>query len=228
MKPWQVKSWVIPEASADFVYQMEQVLDVYQRPYNPDHPVVNIDESPKQLISETKESYTDQKGVFYQDYEYKREGVADLYMITEALAGKREVLVKDNHNRFSYASVIEHIALEMYPKASKITLVEDNLSAHKLAALYEVLSPKKARSIIERIEVVRTPKHGSWLNIAECELSVLTRCGLNKRTPSKEQLEKDVKSWYEKRNKEQKGVNWQFTTKDARIKLKRLYPSIQT
>lgn len=149
-------------------------------------------------------------------------------MISEALAGRREVLVKENHNRFSYAEVVQHIALNMYPNAPKITLIEDNLSAHKLSALYEIMAPNKARAIIERIEIVRTPKHGSWLNIAECELSVLTRCGLRKRTPSRQELEKDVKSWYQKRNSEQKGVNWQFKTSDARLKLKKLYPSIQT
>ena len=128
-------------------------------------------------------------------------------MIVEALAARREVLIKENHNRFSYADVIKHIALKMYPDAPKITIIEDNLSAHKLSALYEVMPPNEARAIIERIEIVRTPKHGSWLNIAECELSVLTRCGLKKRTPSKTELEKDAKSWYQKRNMEQKGGN---------------------
>lgn len=218
---------MIPEASPGFICAMEAVLDVYARPYDPECPVVNLDESPKQLVSEVEKPFLDSKGVLHRDYEYKREGTADLYMVTEALAGRREVLVKDNHNRFSYAEVIRHIALDMYPNAKKITLVEDNLSAHKLSALYETMPPEKARDIIGRIEVVRTPKHGSWLNIAECELSVLTRCGLKDRIASKEELEKAVKAWYERRNSEQKGVDWRFTTKDARIKLRKLYPSVK-
>ena len=218
---------MIPEASADFVCQMEKVLDVYARPYDPDHPVVNLDESPRQLISEVREGFTDRQGVEYFDYEYAREGVADLYMILEAKAGRREVLVKDNHNRFSYAEAIIHIADEMYPEAEKITLVEDNLSAHKLSALYEVLPPARARAIIERIEVVRTPKHGSWLNVAELELSVLTRQGLPRRVATKEALRQQVEAWYGQRNDKATRVDWQFTTRDARIKLKRLYPKTQ-
>lgn len=218
---------MIPEASADFVCQMEQVLDVYQRPYDPDNPVVNLDESPRQLISEVREGFTDSHGVEYFDYEYAREGVVDLYMILEAKAGRREVLVKDNHNRFSYAEAIIHIAEEMYSEAKQITLVEDNLSAHKLSALYEVLPADRARSIVERIEVVRTPKHGSWLNVAELELNVLTRQGLPRRVATKEALRQQVAAWYEKRNDKAATVDWQFTTRDARIKLKRLYPKIQ-
>lgn len=204
---------------------MEEVLDVYERPYNPLHPVINLDESPKQLISEVKKSFVDSQGVKHEDYEYKREGVVDMYMIVEALAGKREVHIRDNHNRLTYAELIAYIAEDMHKDAPKITIVEDNLSAHKLSALYELYEPKRARDIIKRIEIVRTPKHGSWLNIAECELSVLTRQGINHRTPNKEALEKDVKAWYENRNEKNKTVNWQFKTKDARIKLKKLYPT---
>jgi len=194
---------------------MEAVLDVYERPYNPENPVVNLDESTKQLISEKRSCYTDKSGVIHQDYEYRREGTADIYMVVEPLAGKREVFIEDNHNSQTYAKIIAHIAENTYPKAKRITLVEDNLSAHKLAALYEIFPAERARNIIKRIELVRTPKHGSWLNIAECELSVLTRQGLKKRTPSKEELIKDTKAWYENRNKKIKKVDWQFTTKDA-------------
>lgn len=213
--------------SADFVCQMEAVLDVYERPYDAKHPVVNLDESPKQLISQVREGFVDSKGVEHVDYEYAREGVADIYMIAEAKAGRREVLVKDNHNRFSYGEAILHMAETMYPEAETITLVEDNLSAHKLSALYEVLPPDRARSIIERLEVVRTPKHGSWLNVAELELSVLKRQGLQARVASKEALQEQVESWYGQRNAKVSKVDWQFTTGDARIKLKRLYPKIQ-
>ncbi len=215
---------MIPKAGADFVCSMESVLEVYQRPYDPTNPVVNLDESPKQLIGEVKQKFIDKKGVEYFDYEYQRNGVADLIMIAEPKAGKRKVLVRDNHNRITYAKVIQHIADEMYPKAKKITLIEDNLSSHKLSALYEIMDPAKARAMIERFEIVRTPKHGSWLNIAELELSIITRQGLTKRVGSKPELERQVKNWYEVRNKKTSKVNWQFQSKDARIKLKTLYP----
>lgn len=218
---------MIPAVGAEFVYDMEAVLDVYERPYDPEHPVVNLDEAPKQLISQVRKTFSNNQGITYQDYEYKREGVADMYMIVEALGGRREVLIKDDHTSQTYAMVVAHIVEDMYPNAKKITLVEDNLSAHKLAALYEIYEPEKARSIAEKLEVVRTPKHGSWLNIAECELSVLVRQGLEKRVPDKQILEQQVQSWYSQRNSKQAKVEWQFTTKDARVKLKRLYPSIQ-
>ncbi|EAY31118.1 transposase [Microscilla marina] len=151
----------------------------------------------------------------------------DMYMLTEPKAGWREVLVKDNHKAVTYAEVIQHLAEEVYADAHKITLIEDNHAAHKLSALYEILPPKRARAIIERIEVVRTPKHGSWLNIAEIELSILTRQGLAKRVESKEALKEQATQWYQQRNKQASKVEWQFTTKEARIKLKRLYPKMQ-
>jgi hypothetical protein len=204
---------------------MENVLDVYERPYDPLYPVVNLDESPKQLISETRNKFMDSKGVVYEDFEYKREGVVDMYMIVEALGGRREVHIEDNHSGLIYAKIIAYIVEQMYPDAIKITIVEDNLSAHKLACLYELYEPKRARNIIKKVEIIRTPKHGSWLNIAESELSVLIRQGIKKRTPSKQALETDVKAWYKRRNKKQSKVNWQFRTKDARVKLKNLYPS---
>lgn len=204
---------------------MEAVLDVYERPYNKDYPVVNLDESPKQLISEVRDRFIDSKGIIHEDFEYAREGVADIYMIVEALGGRREVHVENDHSSKTYGKIIAHIAEQMYPAAKKITLIEDNLSAHKLSALYELYEPERARNIIKRIELVRTPKHGSWLNIAECELSVLTRQGLKKRTPNKATLIQDVTTWYKDRNEKLRKVNWQFTTKDARIKLKKLYPT---
>jgi len=204
---------------------MEAVLDVYERPYDPLFPVVNIDESPKQLIGEARKNFTDSQGIIHQDYEYIRNGVVDIYMIVEALAGRREVHIEDNHDRFTYAKIITHIVEEMYPDAIRITIVEDNLSAHKLSALYELLEPVKARNIIKKLEIVRTPTHGSWLNIAESELSVLIRQGLKQRTPDRQTLEADTKAWYGRRNEKQSKVDWQFTTKDARIKLKRLYPT---
>jgi len=205
---------------------MEQVLDKYAQPYDKDQPVVCLDESPKQLVSEVRKSFTDSKGVMHTDYEYKREGVVDMYMIAQPLAGYRQVLVEDSHHSHTYAKVVAHIAEVIYPEAKMITLVEDNLSAHKLAALYEIFSPQRARSIVERIQVVRTPTHGSWLNIAECELSVLKRQAIAERVATKEELQKQVEAWYQKRNQKDTKIDWQFKTKDARIKLKRLYPSI--
>jgi transposase len=203
------------------------VLDVYERPYAPESPVVGLDESPRQLIGEKRESYTDDKGVEYIDYEYTREGTADLYMVAEPLGGRREVLVTDQHTRLDWAKVVAHVVEDMYPAAKKVTLVQDNLSAHKPSALYELFEPARARSILEKIEFVFTPKHGSWLNVAEIELSVLTRQGLKHRVKSKEELEAQVTAWYEERNGKMSTIDWQFTTKDARIKLKRLYPSFK-
>ena len=204
---------------------MENVLNVYERPYNPAYPVINLDESPKQLIGHVKEPYMGSDGTIYEDYEYRRNGVVSMFMVNEALAGFRKVFVEDNHKAITYARIIAHIVEDLYPQAIKVTLVEDNLSAHKLAALYDLYEPQRARDIIEKIEIVRTPVHGSWLNIAENELSVLIKHGLKRRTPSKEQLILDTKAWYEKRNAEKKKVNWQFTTAQARIKLKHLYPT---
>lgn len=207
---------------------MEAVLSVYEQSYDATHPKVCLDESPKQLISETRKGFIDSQGVKHVDYEYQREGVADMYMMVEPLAGRRHVWVEENHNRFTYAKIIAQIAEEIYPQAEKITIVEDNLSAHKLSALYEVFEPARARNIIDRLQIVRTPTHGSWLNIAESELSVLTRQGISTHVPTKEELQRQVTHWYEQRNDKGKKVDWQFTTQDARIKLKRLYPSFNT
>jgi hypothetical protein len=210
---------------ANFVYAMENVLNVYERAYDSDYPVINLDESPKQLIGQIRKEFMDSKGIIHEDYQYERKGVVDIYMIAEALAGRREVIIKDNHNAKTYAKVIAYIAEQMYPDAIKITIVEDNLAAHKLAALYEVYSPQRARAIVNRLEIVRTPRHGSWLNIAENELSILIKHGLKNRIDSKEELIKQVQAWYKYRNEKVAKVNWQFTTEKARIKLKKLYPS---
>jgi transposase len=205
---------------------MEDVLEVYSRAYDADNPVVCYDESPKQLVSEIRKSYIDDKGVKYEDCEYKREGAAEIVMIVEPLGQRREVLVEDDHTGNTWARHMGYIAEQMYPDAKKITVVEDNLSSHKKHNLYNVFEPQRARAIIDKIEFIYTPKHGSWLNIAECELSVLSRQALKGRFESKEVLEKQVKKWEKDRNAIQKGVNWQFKTVDARIKLKRLYPTV--
>ena len=222
-----MKEWLIPSADADYVCAMEAVLDVYERPYNEEHPVVGLDESPEQLISEVRASFTDSKGVIYRDFEYKREGVADLYMVCEPLMGKREIFIKDNHNRLNWAEVIRVIAEEKYPAAPKITIIQDNLAAHKPSALYEIMPAERARAILRRLEFVQTPKHGSWLNVAEIELGVLKRVGLAQRVGSREELGKQIEAYQTARNAKEVKIEWHFTTADARVKLKRLYPSIQ-
>lgn len=205
---------------------MEEVLEVYQRPYDPLRPVVCLDEARRQLVSETRTGFTDKTGVQHVDYEYKREGVAEVFMVAEPLGGRREVVVTDSHNSQEWAKVVGRIVEEWYAKAERITLVEDNLSAHRKAALYEIFEPKRARSILNKLEFVFTPKHGSWLNVAEIELSVLTRQGLTGRVGSRVEFEQQVASWVKQRNDSLSKVDWQFTAADARIKLKRLYPSI--
>lgn len=228
MKPWQVKEWVIPRAGADYVCAMEAVLDVYERKYDPSHPVIAIDESPQQLVSEGRTGFTDSKGIQYEDYEYKREGVVDLYLVCEPLAGHREIFVRENHNRFNWAETVRVVAEEMYPNAERLTIICDNLTAHKPSALYEILPAERGRQILRRIEFVNTPKHGSWLNVAENELSVLKRVGIKKRVASEEELKRQIAAYQERRNKKEVKIDWQFTAKDARVKLKRLYPPIKS
>jgi hypothetical protein len=205
---------------------MEEVLDAYERPYDKDYPLVGLDETRKQLVSEAVNSFIDERGVQYVDYAYKREGVADVYMVVEPLAGKREVFIKDDHSAKSWAQVITFIAQQMYPAAKKITIIQDNLSAHARYALYELHPPQKAREILQRFEFIHTPKHGSWLNVAEIELSILSRQCLSQRIPDKQTLQQQVQAWQDKRNNRTACIDWQFTTTDARIKLKRLYPKL--
>jgi transposase len=205
---------------------MEDVLEVYARPYDAANPVICYDESPKQLVSEIRKAYMDDKGVKYEDCEYQREGAAEIVMIVEPLGQRREVFIDDDHTGNTWARHMGYIAEQMYPNAKKVTVIEDNLSSHKKHNLYNVFEPQRARAIIEKIEFIYTPKHGSWLNVAECELSVLSRQALNDRFESKEVLEKRVSQWAKERNTAQKGVDWQFKTADARIKLKKLYPTV--
>lgn len=220
--------WVIPpEQNADFVCQMEQVLDVYKRPYNPENPVICLDESPKQLVSEVRTPIKLPDGSTRYDYEYKREGAAEVYMCFEPLAGKRFITVVETHDRFQWATIVADLVETKYAQARCITLVQDNLSAHKPSAMYEIFEPQRAKAILDKIEFVFTPKHGSWLNMAEIELSVLKRNGLSERIPSKEALIEQVCKFEKRRNNQCKKVNWQFTTEDARIRLKRLYPIIE-
>lgn len=207
---------------------MERVLRLYAKPYDIDIPVVCLDETTKQLIADCQEPYVDAKGVIHQDYEYVRKGVRTIYMITEPLGNRREVRIHESGSGRDYAEVLAYIAEEMYADKSKIYLVEDNLKAHNLKFLYEVYEPARALAIAEKFIIVRTPKHGSWLNIAECEIGVLRSQALKGRIADAEVLKGQAEAWARNRNKAQLGVDWQFTVEDARIKLKRLYPVIVT
>ena len=206
---------------------MEKVLEVYKRPYDPLHPVVCMDESPKQLIGETKTPIAAKPGSEEKhDYEYVRNGVCNIFMSNEPLRGKRKVKITETKTRIDWALFVEEIA-EQYPDAEKITLVMDNYDTHKAGAFYEAFSPDKAKALWDRFEFVFTPKHGSWLNMAEIELNVLMGQCLNRRIASMDEIVKEVKAWEEHRNNRKSKINWQFTTDDARIKLKRLYPTFK-
>jgi transposase len=205
---------------------MEQVLDVYQRPYEQHNPVICLDESPKQLIAEKRTSVKASDGTTLYDSEYIRHGVKQLYMLFEPLAGKRKVEVKDSNNSLEWAKVVADLVENQYASASKITLVQDNLRAHKPAAMYEVFEPARAKAILDKIEFVFTPKHGSWLNMAEIEFSVLKRQAMQNKIADKETLAEKVNHWQQNRNQKQVKAKWQFTTKDARVKLHKLYPTI--
>lgn len=206
---------------------MEQVLDVYKRPYDPMSPVVCMDESPKQLIKETRTPIKARTGRLEKyDYEYARCGVCSIFLASEPLKGKRYVTVSDRRTKKDWANFIEELS-EKYPNAEKITLVMDNLNTHKPSSLYETFSPEKAKALWERFEFVFTPKHGSWLNMAEIELNVLNGQCLNRRIDNITTVSTECKMWLEARNNMNATINWQFITEDARIKLKRLYPTLQ-
>lgn len=207
---------------------MEDVLDVYHRPYNPEFPVVCMDEASKQLIGEIREPLPTKPGqIAKYDSEYERKGTANLFMAVEPLAGRRTVEVTDRRTKTDWAGFIHSLLTLNYPRAKKVVLVMDNLNVHSLGSLYEAFDAETARSLAERLEIHYTPKHGSWLNMAEIELSVLCRQCLDRRIDTKQKMIDEVAAWEDDRNKRQTKIDWQFTTPDARIKLKRLYPSFQ-
>lgn len=207
---------------------MERVLDVYKRPFDPLHPVICMDESPKQLIGEVRTPVPASPGTpAKHDYEYRRVGVCNIFLACEPLAGRRLVTVTERKTKEDWAVFVEQIA-NRYQRADKITLVMDNLNTHEPGALYETFPPEKAKTLWDRFEFVYTPKHGSWLNMAEIELNVLTGQCLNRRIDDIEVARKEVHAWQEHRNNRQAKVNWQFTAKDARIKLSRLYPTLES
>jgi hypothetical protein len=207
---------------------MEDVLDVYARPYDEDHPTVGVDEGGKQLIGDVREPLPVRPGSpAKQDYEYEREGMANLFMAVEPLGGVRHVEVTQRKTAVDFAKFLKRLSDEWYPDAKRIVLVCDNLNTHTPACLYEAFDPAEARRLAERFEWHHTPKHGSWLNVAECELSVLARQCLDRRIPDLDTLKREVAAWERARNAAVVKIDWQFTTADARIKLKRLYPSVQ-
>ena len=204
---------------------MEDILDLYERPYDARFPVVCMDEQPVQLIDEARIALPIRSGQAEKyDYEYRRNGTAVNFMFTEPLASWRKVDVRETKTMIDWAQEIRILLDEDYPDVKKVILVCDNLNTHKVASLYEAFKPQEARRLRDRLELHYTPKHGSWLNIAEIELSLLTRQCLHRRIPDMQTLQKQAQAWYEKRNVKQKSVDWQFTCEDARIRLKRLYP----
>ena len=222
--------WCIPpQQDAAFVASMEETLEVYQRPYDPRRPVVNMDEQCKQLIRETRIPLPVEPGKPQRvDFEYERQGVAVLWMFTEPLDCWRDVRLTSRRTAVDWAHQVRRLVDdERYRDAEKITLVCDNLNTHRLASVYQAFEPAEALRLARKIELVHTPRHGSWLNIAECELSVVTRQCLNRRIATMQQVQREVDIWQADRNASQVGVDWQFRTDDARIKLKRLYPNIQ-
>jgi len=207
---------------------MEDVLDVYARPYDEKRPVVCVDEGGKQLIGEVREPLPVRPGSpAKQDYEYERGGMANLFMAVEPLKGARHVEVTQRKTAVDFARFLRAVSDELYPDCEKVVLVCDNLNTHCVASLYEAFEPAEARRLAGRFEWHHTPKHGSWLNVAECELSVVARQCLDRRIPDMETLKREVAAWQAKRNAAAVKVDWQFTTADARVKLKRLYPTIQ-
>lgn len=217
---------MLPQADdPDFIAAMEDVLEVYSRPYHPEEPQVCLDEASKQLVADVTPPVPMRPGrAVREDYEYERRGTANLFMLFEPLAGKRHVKVTQRRTRADLARVLQELSDVHYPQAKKIVLVMDNLNTHKLSVLYQVFPPEEARRISQRFEVHYTPKHASWLNMAECELSVLGRQCLNRRLDSFPQTAAEIAAWEEARNRQQVRVDWRFTTADARCKLKRLYP----
>ena len=226
----KIEYWVIPpKADAEFAAGMEQVLEVYARPYDPRFPVLCMDEQPIQLLGETRTPIAGTKDHPRRvDYEYERAGTASIFMFTEPLSGWRFVSVRDRRTKVDWAREIEELLRTRYASAEKVILVCDNLNTHTKGAFYETFKPEQARSLVRRLEFCHTPRHGSWLNIAENELSSMTRqCVTGRRFSRIEELRKETTAWHEYSNARQRGVDWQFKVDDARVKLKSVYPKIE-
>ena len=228
--------WCIaPKKDARFVAAMEDVLEVYERPYDAKRPVVCLDEAAKQVLGEVREplpmkpasaSASASASVERYDNEYERRGTCALFMLFEPLAGQREVLVKARRTALDYADVVRHLCDEVHPQAEKIVLVQDNLNTHGIWSLYQAFEPQEAQRLAQRIEWHYTPKHGSWLNMAEIELSVLARQCLKERMETQQHIDQQVKAWQQVRNTAKIRVEWRFGVQDARCKLKQLYPKM--
>ncbi len=211
------------------VWRMEAVLEVYQTRYSDAFPVVCIDEATKQLVKETVAPIPAQPGVPERiDYEYERNGTANLFMVCEPMAGWRRVEVTQRRTAVDYAHLLKTLVDVDYPEADKIIVVQDNLNTHSPASLYKAFDPLEAQRLLRRLEFCHTPKHGTWLNMAEIELSILSRQCLDRRIVDFTTLKTEVEAWQERRNQDMTWINWQFTTADARVKLHRLYPSINS
>lgn len=228
LKPWQKREWCIPpDSNAEFVCKMEDVLDIYKMPYDEKVPVVCMDELNKQLVKEKRTPILAKPGETERyDTEYERNGTSNVFLAFEPLKGKRQLKVTNQRRKVDWAHFIKELVDVHYADAEKIILVMDNLNTHAGSSLYETFEPEEARRILKKLEIHYTPKHGSWLNIAEIELSHLSQQCLDRRICDKEFLNKEVTAWCKMRNEKATTVNWQFSIDDARIKLKRLYPEI--
>ena len=225
----KIDYWVIPpEADGEFVAHMERVLDTYAQPYDPRYPVVCMDEQPIQLLQETRVPIPATKNHPRRvDYEYERAGTASIFMFCEPLSGWRQVTVRERRTKIDWAREVEELLRTRYAAADRVILVCDNLNTHTLGAFYEAFAPEKARTLVQRLEFRHTPKHGSWLNVAENELSSMTRqCVRGRRFATIDLLRSETAAWHAHSNAAQRGVDWQFTISDARRKLKSVYPKI--
>ena len=229
LKPWLKQCWCLPpQSSAGFVCAMEDVLEVYQRAYGEQEVLVCLDETSHQHLKETRQPRAARPGaVGVYDYEYERGGVSHLFMLFAPLEGWRRVEVTERRTRVDWARVVKQLIDVDYADKERIVLVMDNLNTHHAASLYEAFEASEARRIAERLEIHYTPKHGSWLNMAEIEIGVMARQCLARRIPDREVLQCEVDAWQNRRNQDTVRVDWRFTTEDARIRLKSLYPSIQ-
>lgn len=228
LKPHLVEEWCIPkEQSADFAACMEDVLEVYSRPYDKRFPVVCMDEKPLQLLADARQGRRKKNGALIQDSEYVRNGTCSIFLFTEPLAGYRHARALEHRAKTDWANEMKWLSDKVYPDAEKIIMVCDNLNTHDKSSFYEAFPPDEALRLAKRFEFHHTPKHGSWLDIAEIELSALSKQCLGKRRIENiDDLNSELEKWHTDRNERQKGVNWQFTTDDARIKLKHLYPVV--
>jgi hypothetical protein len=227
LKPWLKKEWCIPPlANAEFVWKMEDVLDVYTQPEDRSCPVVCMDETSKQHIREVRLPIPMEPGQEYRyDSEYQRNGVSNLFIFFAPLQGWREIKVTDHRTKVDWAVAMRELVDFHFPHAERIIVVMDNLNTHSPSSFYEAFKPAEAKRVLDRLEFHYTPKHGSWLNMAEMELSVLSRQCLDRRIPDQQKLQKEVAAWVKERNVKNTSADWRFTTEDARIKLKHLYPS---